>query len=232
MPSSLPENLEIIAFTEREVACDVLVSHQPDFKLQNCPVVVGTSSTRRIATLKRYFPEVQTVPVRGNLQTRIRKMEDGECDALLLAYAGVHRLGFTDLIKERLDTSVFTPAVGQGSLAIEVSSQLSPDLKSRIRSCLEHPQTAICLEAERAFLRSMEGGCSVPVFGFACLESNILSMSGGIISLDGLEEVRKEISVSNPDLSSARKAGADLAFMVLSSNGNSILQKIKQTLHS
>ncbi len=232
MPSSLPDNLEIIAFTEREVPCDVLVSHNSGIKLQNRPMVIGTSSTRRIATLKRYFPEVQTVPVRGNLQTRIRKMEDGECDALLLAYAGVHRMGFTELIKERLDTSVFTPAVGQGSLAIEVSSYLAPDLKSRIRSCLEHPQTAICLEAERAFLRRMEGGCSVPVFGFACLESNLLSMSGGIISLDGLEEVRKEISVSNPDLNSARKAGADLAFLVLSSNGNSILQKIKQTLHS
>jgi hydroxymethylbilane synthase len=159
-------------------------------------------------------------------------MEEGQCDALLLAYAGVHRMGFTDLIKERLDTSVFTPAVGQGSLAIEVSSHLTPDLKSRIRSCLEHPQTAICLEAERAFLRQMEGGCSVPVFGFAWLENNMLYISGGIISLDGLEEVRKEISVPNPDVQAARQLGIDLANLVLSSNGNSILQKIKQTLHS
>jgi hydroxymethylbilane synthase len=232
MPSSLPDNLEIIAFTEREVPCDVLVSHNSGIRLQNRPMVIGTSSTRRIATLKRYFPEVQTVPVRGNLQTRIRKMEEGQCDALLLAYAGVHRMGFTDLIKERLDTSVFTPAVGQGSLAIEVSSHLTPDLKSRIRSCLEHPQTAICLEAERAFLRQMEGGCSVPVFGFAWLENNMLYISGGIISLDGLEEVRKEISVPNPDIQAARQLGIDLANLVLSSNGNSILQKIKQTLHS
>jgi hydroxymethylbilane synthase len=232
MPSSLPDNLEIIAFTEREVPCDVLVSHNSGIRLQNRPMVIGTSSTRRIATLKRYFPEVQTVPVRGNLQTRIRKMEEGQCDALLLAYAGVHRMGFTDLIKERLDTSVFTPAVGQGSLAIEVSSHLTPDLKSRIRSCLEHPQTAICLEAERAFLRRMEGGCSVPVFGFAWLENDMLYISGGIISLDGLEEVRKEISVPNPDVQAARQLGIDLANLVLSSNGNSILQKIKQTLHS
>jgi hydroxymethylbilane synthase len=232
MPSSLPDNLEIIAFTEREVPCDVLVSHNSGIRLQNRPMVIGTSSTRRIATLKRYFPEVQTVPVRGNLQTRIRKMEEGQCDALLLAYAGVHRMGFTDLIKERLDTSVFTPAVGQGSLAIEVSSYLTPDLKSRIRSCLEHPQTAICLEAERAFLRRMEGGCSVPVFGFAWLENDMLYISGGIISLDGLEEVRKEISVPNPDVQAARQLGIDLANLVLSSNGNSILQKIKQTLHS
>ncbi len=230
MPSSLPDNLEIIAFTEREVPCDVLVSHNPDVKLQNRAMVIGTSSTRRIATLKRYFPEVQTVPVRGNLQTRIRKMEEGQCDALLLAYAGVYRMGFSDLIQEKLDTSVFTPAVGQGSLAIEVSAHLHSDLKSRIRSCLEHPQSAICLEAERAFLRQMEGGCSVPVFGFARLENNMLFISGGIISLDGLEEVRKEISVPNPDLASARKAGSDLAIQVLSSNGNSILQKIKQTL--
>lgn len=232
MPSSLPDNLEIIAFTEREVPCDVLVSHNSGIRLQNRPMVIGTSSTRRIATLKRYFPEVQTVSVRGNLQTRIRKMEEGQCDALLLAYAGVHRMGFTDLIKERLDTSVFTPAVGQGSLAIEVSSHLTPELKSRIRSCLEHPQTAICLEAERAFLRRMEGGCSVPVFGFAWLENDMLYISGGIISLDGLEEVRKEISVPNPDVQAARQLGIDLANLVLSSNGNSILQKIKQTLHS
>ena len=232
MPSSLPENLEIIAFTEREVACDVLVSHNPDFRLQNKPVVIGTSSTRRIATLKRYFPEVQTVPVRGNLQTRIRKMEEGQCDALLLAYAGVHRMGFSNLIREQLDTTLFTPAVGQGSLAIEVSSSLPEDLKTRIRSCLEHPQTAVCLEAERAFLRKMDGGCSVPVFGFARFEKEELIMSGGIISLDGLEEVRKEIAISAPDRQAARHTGTELANQILSSNGNSILQKIKQALHS
>lgn len=232
MPSSLPDNLEIIAFTEREVPCDVLVSHHPTFSLQNRPVVIGTSSTRRIATLKRYYPDVQTVPVRGNLQTRIRKMEEGQCDALLLAYAGVHRMGFTDLIRQQLDTSVFTPAVGQGSLAIEASTELPGDLTSRIRSCLEHIPTAICLEAERSFLRTMEGGCSVPVFGFARLENNQLIISGGIISLDGSEEVRKEISFPVPDLASARQVGIELANQVLFSNGNSILQKIKQTLQS
>jgi hydroxymethylbilane synthase len=232
MPSSLPDNFEIIAFTEREVPCDVLVSHNSGIKLQNRSMVIGTSSTRRIATLKRYFPEVQTVPVRGNLQTRIRKMEEGHCDALLLAYAGVYRMGFAALIQERLDMSVFTPAVGQGSLAIEVSSHLPSDLKIRIRSCLEHPRTAICLEAERAFLRRMEGGCSVPVFGFARFENQTLRLSGGIISLDGLEEVRTEMSVPNPDVQAARQLGINLANLVLSSNGNSILQKIKQTLHS
>ncbi|HOY96331.1 MAG TPA: hydroxymethylbilane synthase [Catalimonadaceae bacterium] len=232
MPSSLPDNLEIVAFTEREVPCDVLVSHKADFKLENRPVVIGTSSTRRIATLKRYFPEVQTVPVRGNLQTRIRKMEEGQCDALLLAYAGVHRMGYSNLIREQLDLSVFTPAVGQGSLAIEVSSELPNELKTRIRSCLEHLPTAICLEAERAFLRKMDGGCSVPVFGFARFENEKLIMSGGIVSLDGQEEVRKEFTISNPDRITAKQAGTDLANQILSSNGNSILQKIKQALHS
>jgi hydroxymethylbilane synthase len=232
MPSTLPDKLEIIAFTEREVACDVLVSHNSDFKLQNRPMVIGTSSTRRMATLRRHFPEVQTVAVRGNLQTRIRKMEEGICDALLLAYAGVHRMGYSNLIRERLDMSVFTPAVGQGSLAIEVSSLLPSELKLRISSCLDHPQTAICLEAERAFLLNMDGGCSVPVFGYAEIENNILCISGGIISLDGLEEVRKEIYVQNPDIFTAIKAGTELAYYVLSSNGNSILNKIKQTLQS
>jgi hydroxymethylbilane synthase len=232
MPSSLPENLEIIAFTEREVPCDVLVSHLPEFNLQNRPGIIGTSSTRRIATLKRYFPELHTVPVRGNLQTRIRKMEEGHCDALLLAYAGVHRMGFGHLIRQRLDISFFTPAVGQGSLAIEVSSHLPADLKSAIRSCLNHSQTAICLEAERTFLRKMDGGCSVPVFGYARFENEEFRISGGIISLDGFEEVRKDISISNPVIESARQAGIDLANQVLSSNGHAILQKIKQTLQT
>ena len=233
MPSRLPEGLEILAFTEREVPNDVLVSHSPGVLLENKEMVIGTSSTRRVAMLTRYFPKVKTVPVRGNLQTRIRKMEEGQCDALLLAYAGVFRMGFKDLIQQVLDTSVFTPAVGQGSLAIETSTSLPPELKSRIKAALNHLETSQVLEAERAFLRTMEGGCSVPVFGFARIENKVLHIQGGIISLDGSEEIREEVSIGleGQDTENLRKAGSDLANFLLKRGGDKILEKIKQNLH-
>jgi hydroxymethylbilane synthase len=232
MPSNLPEGLEILAFTKRENPIDVVVSKVADFHLENRKMVLGTSSTRRVATLKRHFPEIETVPVRGNLQTRIRKMMEGECDALILAYAGVYRMGFENLITQNLDISVFTPAVGQGALAIETSVHLPVDVKNRIHSCLNHLETNICVEAERSFLRTMEGGCSVPVFAYAHLQNSTLSISGGIISLDGLEEVRNSLQVqmNTQDPDSARKLGFSLANSILSSGGYAILQKIKQTL--
>ena len=151
MQSELPSGFEILAFTQREHVNDVLVSHQKNLKLDDHgnSFVIGTSSTRRIATLGHYFPKIKTVEVRGNLQTRIRKMEDGHCDALLLAYAGVHRMDYDDLITQRLDTEIFTPAVGQGSLAIEAHETLDMETKSSIKKILEHPPTALALRAKR-----------------------------------------------------------------------------------
>jgi len=233
VPSHLPEGLQIIAFTDRENPCDVIVSNTESFKLENRKMLIGTSSTRRVATLRRYFPAIETVAIRGNLQTRIRKMQDGHCDALMLAYAGVFRMGYTDLIQEELDIAVFTPAVGQGCLAIEASAELNDDVKIKINMVLNHFSTSISVEAERAFLKTMEGGCSVPVFCHASFNNSTVHILGGIISLDGLEEVRKmaDVKIDQNDLDSVRKVGEDLAKSVLSSNGNSILEKIKQTLH-
>src|SRR5690606_11464895 len=127
----------------------------------------------------------QTVAVRGNLQTRIKKMEEGECDALILAYAGVHRMGYTDLISEKIETSYFVPAVGQGSIAVECHQKLNFDKKEVIERWVNHPQTENCIRAERAFLKAMHGGCSIPVFGYAHYEGDLISLKGGIISLDG-----------------------------------------------
>ncbi|MEM7107991.1 MAG: hydroxymethylbilane synthase, partial [Bacteroidota bacterium] len=126
MQSELPESFELIAFSEREKVNDVLVSEHKDFKLEDAPVVIGTSSTRRVALINRFYPKVKTVPVRGNLQTRIAKMKDGVCDALMLAYAGMYRMGYSDLIVQELDLEQFTPAVGQGSVAIECAVHLDP----------------------------------------------------------------------------------------------------------
>ncbi len=232
MPSKLPEGLEIVAFTERENPIDVLVSDKTGFQLENKKLVIGTASTRRVATLKRYFPEIETVTIRGNLQTRIRKMKEGQCDALLLAYAGMFRMGFADLITQQLDIKIFTPAVGQGSMAIEISSDLPPAIKIRLQKILQEPKTALSINAERAFLRQMDGGCSIPVFGYSSYENGILKITGGIISLDGMEEIRQtmELEMEVNQIENAILLGRKLGQNILNSGGDSILSKIKQNL--
>lgn len=230
LPSRLPPGLEIIAFTERENPADVLVSHRGEIDLFQ-KLRIGTSSTRRVATLKRNYPHIETVTVRGNLQTRFRKMEEGQCDALLLAYAGVHRMGFSSLIREFLPLEVFTPAVGQGSLAIEVAQNLPTETKTTLQNLLMHWPTGHCLMAERSFLQTMEGGCSVPVFGHAYLQTNQLHLTGGIISLDGKEEIRHQESMNgNIDPESAADIGKLVAEKILNLGGDEILRKIKQNL--
>lgn len=230
MQSNLPEGFEIIAFTEREKENDVILSHKDliDLADSSKPLVLGTSSTRRVATLKHFYPHVQTVEVRGNLQTRIRKMEEGLCDALLLAYAGVHRMGYDDRIVQELSLEEFTPAVGQGSVAIEVSEKLDPALKQQIIQACNHTKTAFKLRAERAYLRVLEGGCSIPVFALASLEADILRLKGGIVSLDGKKRLVFEVkgSTENPEV-----LGKELAAQVLGAGGKEILDHIKATLN-
>lgn len=227
MQSNLGEEFEIIAFTEREKENDIILSRKKDISLQDSsrPFVLGTSSTRRIATLKHFYPHIQTVDVRGNLQTRIRKMEEGLCDALLLAYAGVHRMGYEEMIVEYLDLEEFTPAVGQGSVAIESAKKLDPGLRTQIIDACNHLGTEARLRAERAYLRVLEGGCSIPVFALANLSGDQLSLNGGIISLDGKNRISFE--VKGP-ATSPEKLGETLAGKVLEAGGKEILAEIKK----
>lgn len=227
MQSTLPNGFELIAFMEREQPNDVIVSDDKSVNLEKEGLILGTSSTRRIATLNALYPKVKTVPVRGNLQTRIKKMREGACDALLLAYAGVHRMAYDDLIVQQLSLQEFTPAVGQGSVAIEVHESLDKVKKGSIQLVLNHEDTASCLKAERSFLRTMDGGCSIPVFGHAILDGEALEMEGGIISLDGQKEIRrkKRGAIGNP-----LKLGFELASEVLTSGGKEILEEIKKQI--
>lgn len=227
MQSELPKGFELIAFSKREKVNDVLVSEQKDFKLENKPLIIGTSSTRRVALLRRLYPEVKTVPVRGNLQTRIAKMKDGACDALLLAYAGMYRMGYSELIVQEMDLKQFTPAVGQGSVAVECAIHLNYEKKERIRAAVNHEDTETRLLCERAFLKELQGGCSIPVYGLASLKGHQLSMKGGIVSLDGSELIEKEIS---GDTEAAPLLGKQLALEVLNAGGQDILEKIKGVL--
>ena len=189
--------------------------------------MVGTSSTRRVAMLKHFYPHIKTVDMRGNLQTRLRKLEEGQCDAILLAYAGVHRMEYDSLICEHLQLDEFTPAVGQGSVAIECSSNIVPEKKEKLRELLNHPTTEACLLVERAFLRRLQGGCSVPVFGLAMHQANGLSITGGVVSLDGKILLKHTVMgvVSDPEV-----IGTALAEQLLAEGAAEILAPIKQNL--
>lgn len=228
LQSSLPGDLSIIAFTERERVNDVLVSHDKSLSLTGGKeFIVGTSSTRRVAMLKHFCPHVRTVDMRGNLQTRLRKLEEGQCDALLLAYAGVHRMEYDDLIAEYLPTHDFTPAVGQGSIALEAATSLPVDKLARIRQLTNHEPTEACLKAERAFLRRLEGGCSIPVFGLATLQGSQLSLTGGIVSLDGGELLRETFAGPAAE---AEALGHGLAESILAKGGAEILRSVRENL--
>ncbi|OEK02377.1 hydroxymethylbilane synthase [Roseivirga sp. 4D4] len=229
MQSTLPEGFELIAFMDREKASDVIISHQEGLEMTNdSDFLLGTSSTRRVATLKRFYPNIKTVAVRGNLQTRIRKMKEGACDALLLAYAGVHRMGYEDMIRKELSFDEFIPAVGQGSVAIEVHESIDAEKSSAIREVLNHVDTETCLKAERAFLKTVDGGCSIPVFARATLDGADLEIEGGIISLDGEERICYKLKgQSNQPF----ELGEQLAREVLSSGGERILRDIKNQIH-
>ncbi|GAB4001751.1 hydroxymethylbilane synthase [Spirosoma daeguense] len=229
LPSTLPSDLDIIAFTEREQANDVLVSRNKSLSLTSGDVFrIGTSSTRRVAMLRHYCPHLTTVDMRGNLQTRIRKLDEGQCDALLLAYAGVHRMEYDDLIVELLPIDQFIPAVGQGSVAIEVATSLDEPLRHTITQLINHEPTAACLRAERAFLARLEGGCSIPSFALAhWADSETISLSGGLVSLDGRQLIRETVTGTPAE---AAHLGYKLATSILELGGGTILQEIRQQL--
>ena len=196
MPSKLPAGFSLIAFTRREKPNDVLVSTDSAITLENpdTPLLVGTSSVRRVALLRHFYPHVKTVNIRGNLQTRIKKMTSGTCDALMLAYAGVKRMNYEHLIVSELPVAEFVPPVGQGSIAIEVFDSIDQNLKEKIRECVNHPETEVVLTAERAYLRKLEGGCSIPAFALAECDGPSLRLTAGLISLDGRRLIRKIVT--------------------------------------
>ena len=225
LQSQLPHPFEIIAFTKRELSNDVLISTNSKIKLEyDSSFKIGTSSTRRIATLKRHFPKIKTVDVRGNLQTRLEKLKSGLCDALVLAYAGVHRMNFNNYICQHLDKTVFTPPAGQGSIAVEILKTTDIGVKDSLKKALNDVETEYCLLAERSFLKVMNGGCSIPVFVHSEMEHDRIHINGGILSLDGQKEVR---SKKEAPKDSAMDLGKELALEILEEGGREILKEIR-----
>lgn len=224
LASEIPDELELVAFTERELANDVIVSHKKNINLASDKLRIGTSATRRVAFLKHFYPHQEALTIRGNLQTRFAKLEAGDYDALLLAYAGVHRMGFDHLIVEKIETSYFVPAVGQGSIAVECHKKLPFDKKDIIERWVNHPETEDCIRAERSFLKTLQGGCSIPAFGYAHHEGGMITLKGGIISLDGQRIIKAKHSAS-PD--EVKALGERVANEVLINGGATLLSEIK-----
>lgn len=220
MQSNLADEFEIVAFTEREYPGDVLVADRPLDLSQ--ALTIGTSSVRRVAFFKKYYPHIQLVTMRGNLQTRIRKMREGHCDALALAYAGVHRMEYDALIVHTFPLDEFIPPVGQGTVAVEIAKNLPEELKNFVKNTCDDALTNKCLRAERSFLKEMNGGCSIPVFGYAKEVDGKIHFVGGITSLDGTERVLVE-KVGDEGESLGREA----ALEVLAQGGKQILDDIR-----
>ena len=227
LPSELPPGFELVAFTRREKASDVFVSRCSGYDLDNPEVRlrVGSSSVRRTAFLRRYYPHLQIVDMRGNLQTRMGKMRAGVCDLLMLAYAGVRRMDFERYILKELPTDRFVPPVGQGTLAVESSIHLDQGKRRRIRLCINHPATEKVLLAERAFLETLKGGCSIPAFGHALLTGDRLNLTAGLISLDGRELIL-ECAESGSEEAPENLGGA-VAKNVLDRGGRRLLEEIR-----
>lgn len=191
VPMTLPEGFALAAITERANPLDAFVSPRYE-RLQELPqgAVVGTSSLRRQAQLSALYPHLLIRPLRGNVQTRLRKLDAGEYDAIILAAAGLERLQLHDRIRCLLDPQESLPAAGQGALGIEIAAHRS-DLQALLAP-LNHPETAACVTAERALARSLGGSCQVPLAAFAQLEDGQLWLRGLVAHPDGSVVLRQE----------------------------------------
>lgn len=220
VPSQLPEGLELIAFMKREDPRDVLVATDEAVDLDNLnsPIVIGTSSLRRQSLLKHYAPHCEVKLIRGNVDTRVSKLEGEGYDALILAYAGVKRMGYLDLVRRKLNVNTFTPAVGQG--AIGIMGRIGGAGLEQVREALNHNETEMAISAERAFLRKLEGGCHTPIFALATVMGDTLSLQGGLGAIDGSVIMRESI---DGHTSMAEALGNRLAESLLSKGATEIL---------
>ena len=197
LPTVTPEGLSITATPEREDPRDALVlragAAREGASLKGLPegAVVGTSSLRRIAQLKHLRPDVRIKDLRGNVDTRLRKLDEGEYDALILASAGLRRLGFAGRISAAIEPGEMLPAVSQGSLGIE--TRADDEATNALVSRLDDPRTRAAVTAERALLRSLGGGCQVPIAAHATVEGGRLSLEGLVSTLDGTQVLRDRL---------------------------------------
>lgn len=225
LPTNLPEGLTLAAITERENPADALVVHEKhkDKQIETLPAgaVIGTSSLRRLAQLRHGFPHFTFKDVRGNLITRLAKLDAGEYDALILAAAGLGRLEMSDRIHQILPQDISLHAVGQGALGIECRAD-DTELITLLKA-IEHPQTRDRCLAERAFLRDLEGGCQVPIGVNTEISGEQLTLIGIVASIDGQKLVKDTVT---GEASQAEALGTQLAHQLRAKGAQEILEEI------
>lgn len=222
VPTVIPEGLKIAVATEREDPRDALVSPKGR-KFADLPegALIGTSSLRRQAQVLNIRPDLRIEGLRGNLDTRLRKVSEGAFDAIILAVAGLKRMRWDDRITECLDPTLMIPAVGQGALGIEVREG---DAKTQeLIAFLNHRQTAAAVSGERAFLEKLEGGCQVPIGAHGIVDGENMTIKGFVASTDGKSVIRGEVSGL---MTESVKLGQNLAQDLLARGAGDILEEI------
>ena len=222
VPMELPDGFALAAICEREDPRDAFVSNTYASLAELPPgSVVGTSSLRRECQLRARFPQLDVRPLRGNVQSRLRKLDEGEYEAILLAAAGLKRLKLDARIRAELSPADSLPAVGQGALGIEIRAG-RPDLMALLAP-LNHPVTYACVSAERAMSRALGGSCQVPLGGYAIIEAGSLWLRGFVATPDGKEMVSGELRGQPSD---ADAIGRILAQMLRDDGADAILEKL------
>jgi hydroxymethylbilane synthase len=225
VPAVLPEGLFIAAIPLREDARDVLVAHAAG-SLREVPrgARVGTSSLRRSAQLKALRPDLAVENLRGNLDTRLRKVQEGHYDAIILAAAGLHRMDWQQRITQYLEAAEFLPAVGQGAIGIEARRADSEVL--RYLAPLQHLETAVAVAAERSFLKELEGGCQVPIAGHARIQGDQVELTGLVAAVNGDQVLRHRACAPVAD---APALGRKVAQHLLEAGARRILDEAYRT---
>jgi len=222
VPTELPEGLHIGIIPVREVPQDAFVSVKyPSLEALPPGAIVGTSSLRRRSQLAAQRPDLNITDLRGNIDTRLRKLDEGIFDAIILAGAGLNRLGLQQRITVLLDPAQMLPAISQGALGIELRRD-DTELFAGLQF-LHHPQTAMAVAAERAFLLRLEGGCQVPIGAYATLSATTIHLSGLIASVDGSQLIRD--TITGP-AEQADQLGTALAETLLARGGKALLDAV------
>ena len=224
VPMNLPDGFMMAAVGEREDARDAFISNNfASLEDLTNGSVVGTSSLRRQSQLQARFPHLKIESLRGNLQTRLRKLDEGQYAAIILAAAGLIRLELESRIRQLIATSDSIPAVGQGALGIEINANRADMLT--VLAPLNHAETAACVEAERGMSRALAGSCTVPLGAYAEIQNNTLKMTGFVASVDGKAMVKEQVS-GHPD--EAEKLGQLLAKKLVDLGADKILAALEQ----
>ncbi|KJS22540.1 MAG: hypothetical protein VR72_05740 [Clostridiaceae bacterium BRH_c20a] len=227
LPTVIPDGLMLAAMTPRHDPRDVLISKN-NYTFKELPqgAKVGTSSLRRKAQLLNVRPDLVILDLRGNINTRLEKMNSNTYDAIILAAAGVERLGWQDKIADKLDYEICLPAVGQGSIGIEIRS--NDEEVYTIVQTANDKITELSIIAERALLKSLEGGCQIPIGAFGEITNNQLKLTAIVGSIDGKVVIRDSFS---DECDNAEKIGVHLANLLKEKGANTILNEIRQEIN-